>query len=77
MSCWDREGVARARLRYHHVLKSLGKNDEAGAEKQAAYTIRDQLKKECEGYLRDPDPDNEFAIFDQMCSMWAGRFTGK
>lgn len=77
LSCWDREGVARARLRYHHVLKSLGKNDEAGAEKKAAHTIRDQLKKECEGYLRDPDPDNEFAIFDQMCSMWAGRFTGK
>lgn len=77
LPCWNREGVARARFRYHQVLKSLGKDEEASAEVKAAYTTRDQLKKECEGYLHDPDPDNELAIFDQMCSMWAGRFTGK
>ena len=69
LSCWDREGVARARFRYYHVLKNLGKNDDAENERKKAYTIRDQLKKECEGYLHDLDPNDESAIFDQMCLM--------
>ncbi|KAL9103692.1 MAG: hypothetical protein Q9163_001286 [Psora crenata] len=77
LASWDREGVGRARFRYHHVLKSLGKIDEARTELERAHTIRDQVKIECGDYLSEPDPSNELAIFDQMCSMWAGRFTGK
>ncbi|MCJ1398272.1 hypothetical protein MMC11_001469 [Xylographa trunciseda] len=60
-SCWDREGVARARYRYHFELKSLGQNDKAAAELKAARTVRDHLMNECGGYLQDTNPDNELA----------------
>jgi len=74
---WDREGVARARFRYSHTLTSQGKTDDAALELKRAQTVRDYLLKNCEGYFVDPDPENELAAFDQMCSMWAGRFTGR
>lgn len=74
---WDREGVARTQFRYSHLLRHLGKIEEANHELEKACTTRDQLEKEHRGQLPQPDPNNPLAIFDQMCSMWAGRFTGK
>ena len=74
---WDREGVARAQYRHHLVLERLGKHDQAAEELQIARMARDQLVKENEGYLSFDQGEDELKIFDQLCSMWAGRFTGK
>lgn len=69
--------MARAQYRHHFVLEALGKHDEAVEELKLARLARDQLLKENEGYLHyDPQRD-ELEIFDQLCSMWAGRSTGK
>ncbi|KAL9015104.1 MAG: hypothetical protein Q9173_000285 [Seirophora scorigena] len=68
LASWDREGVAHARFRYYLMLKRLGNDGEADSQLSWAFTIRDHLKKECKDYLRDPDPSNELAVFDQMCS---------
>ena len=77
LASWDQEGVARAHFRYHHVLKTLSNINKADFQSSKTFTIRDHLKKKCKDYLTDLDPSNELAIFDQMCSMWAGRFTGR
>ena len=40
-----------------------------------ARTTRKRFMKEYPGYL--PQTDDEEAVFDQMVSIWSGRFTGK
>lgn len=74
---WEREGVARAQYRHHLVLKSLGKHEQAADALKLARLARDQLLKENEGYIHYDQEKDELEIFDQLCSMWAGRFTGK
>ena len=74
---WEREGVARAQYRHHLVLKRLGKYDDATKVLKDARLARDQLLKENEDYLQYDEDRDELEIFDQICSMWAGRFTGK
>ena len=73
-AAWN-EGVARAQYRYAYVVDKLG--DKSGAEKQRASAMKTQHR-----FLRDypaylPKTDDDEAVFDQMVSIWAGRFTGK
>ena len=66
-AAWN-EGVARAQFRYAFILEKLGENSEAEKQRNAARKTRER-------FIRDSDHGE--AVFDQMVSIWAGRFTGK
>ena len=74
-AAWNEEGVARAQFRYASVLEKLGENSEAEKQRNAARKTRERFMKEYPAYLAITDDDE--AVFDQMVSIWAGRFTGK
>ena len=74
-AAWNEEGVARAQFRYASVLEKLGENSEAEKQRNAARKTRERFMKDYPAYL--PRTDHDEAIFDQMVSIWAGRFTGK
>ena len=74
-AAWNEEGVARAQFRYASVLEKLGENSEVEKQRNAARKTRERFMKEYPVYL--PITDEDEAIFDQMVSIWAGRFTGK
>ena len=67
--------MARAQFRYAHVLDKLGEKGEAEKQRTAARKTRERYMKEYPEYL--DKADGEEAVFDQMVSIWAGRFTGK
>ena len=67
--------MARAQFRYAHVLDELGERGEAAKQRTAASKTRERYMKEYPDYL--DIADGEEAVFDQMVSIWAGRFTGK
>lgn len=73
-AAWN-EGVARAQFRYAFVLEKLGEESKAEKQRMAAKKTRDRFMKDYEDYL--PVTDDDEAVFDQMVSVWAGRFTGK
>ena len=74
-AAWNEEGVARAQFRYAFVLEKLGEESDAEKQRNAAKKTRDRFMEDYEDYL--PATDNYEAVFDQMVSIWAGRFTGK
>lgn len=74
-AAWNEEGVARAQFRYTSVLEKLGENCEAEKQRTPARKTRERFMKEYSAYL--PITDDGEAVFDQMVSIWAGRFTGK
>lgn len=74
-AAWNGEGVARAQFRYASVLEKLGKKSEAEKQRNAARKTREWFVKDYPEYL--PKTDDDEAVFDQMVSIWAGRFTGK
>jgi hypothetical protein len=72
---WNPEEVARAQFRLSQVLKRPKKDEEAEIRgKEASRTRRLYLKRFSDQLTDDPD---EEVVFDQMVSLWAGRFTGK
>ncbi len=73
-AAWN-EGVARAQFRYAYVLEKLGEKSEAEKQLIAARKARERFVKDYPAYL--PETDDDEAVFDQMVSIWAGRFTGK
>ena len=72
---WNEEGIARAQHRYAYVLEKLGEKEEAEKLAKAARKTRERYMKEYPYYL--PDTMDDEAVFDQMVSIWSGRFTGK
>lgn len=74
-AAWNEEGVARAQFRYAHVLDNLGEKAEAQKQRTAARRTRERFMKEYPEYL--PKEADDETVFDQMVSIWAGRFTGK
>ena len=72
---WDEEGVARAQFRYSQVLDKIGEKEEAQKMYQIATDTRLKFMKKYPKYL--PQTDGEEVVFDQMVSVWSGRFTGK
>lgn len=72
---WTIEEVARAQFRLAQVLKRRNKTDEAKKYAEAASRTRRIFLDRYPDQLWD-DPDEE-VVFDQMVSLWAGRFTGK
>lgn len=72
---WNPEEVARAQFRLSQVLQRLNKPDEAESYAKEATKTRQIFLKRYSDQLND-DPDEE-VVFDQMVSLWAGRFTGK
>ena len=73
-AAWNEEGVARAQYRYAYVLEKLGDNSEAEKQRTSARKTRDRFLRDYPAYL--PITDDDEAVFDQMVSIWAGRFTG-
>lgn len=73
-AAWN-EGVARAQFRYASVLEKLGENSEAEKQRTAARRTRERFLKSYPAYF--PITDDDEAVFDQMVSIWDGRFTGK
>lgn len=57
------------------MLRRLGRTDEADKYLEEARETRDEYLKKYPRWL-EPDQDDELVVFDQMVSMWAGRFTG-
>lgn len=74
-AAWNEEGVARAKFRYAQVLERLGEQVEADKQRDMASNTRKRFMKEYSEYL--PQTGDEEAVFDQMVSIWSGRFTGK
>ena len=74
-AAWNEEGVARAQFRYASVLEKFGEKIEAEKQRTAARKTRERFMKDYPAYLLITDDDE--AIFDQMVSIRAGRFTGK
>ena len=72
---WNPEEVTRAQFRLSQVLKRLNKLDEAEPYAKEASKTRQIFLKRFPDQLND-NP-NEEVVFDQMVSLWAGRFTGK
>lgn len=72
---WNEEGVGRAQYRYAQVLEELGEKEKAESYADAARMTRERFMKEYAYYL--PDTGDDEAVFDQMVSIWSGRFTGK
>ena len=74
-AAWNEEGVARAQFRYAYVLEKFGEKSEAEKQRTAAMKTRERFMKDYSAYL--PTTADDEAVFDQMVSIWAGRFTGK
>ena len=74
-AAWNEEGVARAQYRYAYVLEKLGDMAEAEKQRASAMKTKDHFLRDYQAYL--PKIDDDEAVFDQMVSIWAGRFTGK
>lgn len=74
-AAWNEEGVARAQFRYASVLEKLGEKSEAEKQRNAARKTRERFMQDYQGYL--PRTGDDEAVFDQMVSIWVGRFTGK
>lgn len=73
---WNEEGVARAQFFRGKVLSRLGHAEDSERSFVAARKVRDRFIKEFPQYLA-LESEDELAVFDQMVSIWAGRFTGK
>ena len=74
-AAWNEEGVARAQYRYAYVLDKLGDKSEAKKQRASAMKTQGRFLRDYPAYL--PITDDDEAVFDQMVSIWAGRFTGK
>ena len=74
-AAWNEEGVARAQYRYAYVLDKLGDTSEAEKQRTSAMKTKDRFLRDYSAYL--PKTNDDEAVFDQMVSIWAGRFTGK
>lgn len=72
---WNPEEAARANFRLAEVLKQRGKMNEAESFAAEASRVRRTFLREYPDQLIDNA--EEEVVFDQMVSLWAGRFTGK
>lgn len=60
------------------MLKKLGKEKEAEEVLDEARKTRDELMEAYPEYLAMENPMRDrMEIYDEMCSMFAGRFTGR
>ena len=73
---WNEEGEARTQFFRGKVLSRLEQAEDSQRSFVAARKVRDRFIREFPQYLA-LDNQDELAVFDQMVSIWAGRFTGK
>lgn len=72
---WNQEGISRAQYLYSKVLSQLGSMEESKTLLDEALTTKDYFIQQYPQHIK-PDTD-DLVVFDQMVSLWAGRFTGK
>ena len=76
-SAWNEEGVARTEFLYAETLHGLNKPEEAEKHLKSARKVRDRYLKQYPQWLKEDEDGDELVVFDQMVSIWAGRYTGK